>query len=439
MNDPSSPSRRFPLHYKILLGLFSGALLGAAVRLGDPWRAGWLAEHVAGPVGLIFLNLVFMTVVPLIVCALATGVAGLGDLVKLGRVGFKTLGFTVVVSGIAVGIGVGLVNLVRPGVGLAPATQAALKREMAGKGGFVEETVRKAKESKSFGQVLVDLIPRNPLEEAAKAFDPAHRGGGLLSVMFFALMLGIALASIPAEKAEPVLKVLDGLFAAMMWIIGLAMRLAPVCVGALLFKLTATMGLEILRYLAQYVAVVLTALALHQFGVYAAILRVAAGASPRRFFGAVREAMIVAFGTSSSNATLPTSLRVTEENVGVPRPITNFVLTLGSTANQNGTALYEGVTVLFLAQFFGVDLTLGQQLQVVLMSVLAGVGTAGVPGGSLPMVMVVMQSVGIPAEGIAVILGVDRILDMCRTTVNVTGDIVIAACVAKSEGTVLKV
>jgi DAACS family dicarboxylate/amino acid:cation (Na+ or H+) symporter len=442
MREPtpgSRPRTAIALHYRILIGLLAGAALGALARQVWPERAVWFANQVAGPVGQVFLNLIFMTVIPLVVCALATGVAGLGDLVRLGRVGLRTLAFTVVISALAVAIGIGLVNVARPGAGLPPETQAALRSEMQARSTFVQETVRKAEESKGFVQVLVDLVPRNPLEEAVNAFNPAHRGGGLLAVMFFALMLGVALTSIPAEKADPVTRVLEGGFAALMWVIGLAMRLAPFCVAALLFKLTATVGLGILGYLARYVAVVLGALALHQFGVYALLLRTLAKASPWRFFGAVREAMLVAFSTSSSNATLPTSLRVAQENLGVPRPIANFVLTLGATVNQNGTALYEGVTVLFLAQFFGVDLTLGQQLQVVLMAVLAGVGTAGVPGGSLPMVMVVMQSVRVPPEGIAVILGVDRILDMCRTTVNVTGDLVVAAYVGESEGARLHV
>ena len=440
MPETTTRQRRKPLalHYRIGIGLLAGAALGALAREFWPQRAPWIADHIAGPIGQVFLNLIFMTVVPVVVCALATGVAGLGDLVRLGRVGLRTLAFTVLISALAVAIGVGLVNLVRPGAGLSASTQDALQKEMQAKSGFVQETVQKAKESKSLSQVLVDLIPRNPVAEAANAFDPNNRGGGLLAVMFFALMLGVALTAIPADKAEPVIRVLEGGFAALMWIIGFAMRLAPFCVAALLFRLTATVGVQILAYLARYVAVVLVALALHQFGVYALLLRFLVRVDPWRFFAAVREAMLVAFSTSSSNATLPTSLRVADVNLGVPRPIAQFVLTLGSTVNQNGTALYEGVTVLFLAQFFGVHLSLGQQLQVVLLSVLAGVGTAGVPGGSLPLVMVVLQSVNVPAEGIAVILGVDRILDMCRTTVNVTGDIVVAAYVAKAEhGTLL--
>jgi DAACS family dicarboxylate/amino acid:cation (Na+ or H+) symporter len=214
-----------------------------------------------------------------------------------------------------------------------------------------------------------------------------------------------------------------------MIIIGWAMRIAPIGVAGLVFSLTATLGLDILRTLAWYVATVLLGLALHMFGVYSLVTSVFARMSPRRFFGRITEVMLTAFATSSSNATLPTSLRVTEQNLGVRREIASFVLTVGSTANQNGTALYEGITVLFLAQVFGKDLTLAEQVTVVLMSVLAGVGTAGVPGGSLPLVAILLARVGVPPEGLGIILGVDRLLDMCRTTLNVTGDVAVAVCV----------
>jgi DAACS family dicarboxylate/amino acid:cation (Na+ or H+) symporter len=211
------------------------------------------------------------------------------------------------------------------------------------------------------------------------------------------------------------------------------MRLAPFGVAGLVFSLTAVLGFDILKTLAWYVVTVIVGLALHMFGVYSLVVSIFARLSPRQFFGRITEVMLTAFATSSSNATLPTSLRVTEQNLGVHREIASFVLTVGSTANQNGTALYEGITVLFLAQVFGVDLTLTQQITVVLMSVLAGIGTAGVPGGSLPLVAILLLRVGVPPEGLGIILGVDRLLDMCRTTLNVTGDIAVAVCVNASE------
>jgi len=223
-----------------------------------------------------------------------------------------------------------------------------------------------------------------------------------------------------------------------MKIIDIAMRLAPYGVAALVFSVSARLGVDIVLILGKFMMVVLVGLALHLLGVYSLILKYLVRVSPWKFFGRIEEVIITAFSTSSSNVTLPTALRVTEEKLHVPRNITNFVLTLGSTANQNGTALYEGVTVLFLAQFFGADLTLAQQIMVVLAAVLAGIGTAGVPGGSLPVIVLVLQSVGVPGEGIGVIIGVDRVLDMSRTVVNVTGDITAAMWVAKSEGTELK-
>ncbi len=264
------------------------------------------------------------------------------------------------------------------------------------------------------------------------AVDGTSPGGGMLAVMFFALIFGIALTLAP-ERTQPLISVLQGVYDVVMVIVGLAMRLAPLAVAALVFSLSAQLGGDILKMLAWYVVTVLVGLAIHFFGVYSLLIGVLARMNPLRFFGRISEAIFTAFGTSSSNATLPVSLRVTEKNLGVRREIGSFVLTVGSTANQNGTALYEGVTVLFLAQVFGADLALADQIKVAVMCVLAGIGTAGVPGGSLPLIVVVLQSVGIPAEYIGIILGVDRLLDMCRTTLNVTGDIAVAACVDRSE------
>jgi DAACS family dicarboxylate/amino acid:cation (Na+ or H+) symporter len=218
-----------------------------------------------------------------------------------------------------------------------------------------------------------------------------------------------------------------------MTIIGFAMRIAPFAVACLVFAITARQGFDILVTLFWFVLTVLLGIALQMFVVYSAAIYLLAKRSPVAFFRDISEAVFTAFGTSSSNATLPTALRVAGDELHLPREISQFVLTVGATGNQNGTALFEGVVVLFLAQVFGVELTLGQQVMVVLMSILAGVGTAGVPGGSLPLIVVLLTSIGVPPEGIGIILGVDRILDMCRTTLNVSGDLVLAACVAHGE------
>jgi DAACS family dicarboxylate/amino acid:cation (Na+ or H+) symporter len=283
-------------------------------------------------------------------------------------------------------------------------------------------------------QTLLDIIPKNPLADAAGAFDETYQGGGILALMFFSLFVGLALALARSERTEVFEKCLQGLYDVVMKIIAIAMKLAPYGVAALVFTVSARLGLDVVVLLGKYVLVVMLGLLIHMFVVYSVLLKYVIRVSPLKFFARVEEVIVTAFSTSSSNVTLPTAMRVTEEKLGVPRRITNFVLTLGSTANQNGTALYEGVTVLFLAQFFGVHLTFTQQATVVLASVLAGIGTAGVPGGSLPVIVLVLQSVGVPGESIGVILGVDRILDMSRTVLNVTGDITAAMYVAKSEG-----
>jgi DAACS family dicarboxylate/amino acid:cation (Na+ or H+) symporter len=256
----------------------------------------------------------------------------------------------------------------------------------------------------------------------------------MLAFMFFALMFGVGIALSPPAKMEPLVNMLEGLYEVVMRLIELAMRLAPYGVAALLFTLTARFGLDVLKPLLAYMVVVVGGLCLQLFVTYSLVLRFLGGMSPGFFFRQISEVMATAFSTSSSNATLPTALRVTQEKLGVPREIASFVLTLGSTANQNGTALFEGVTILFLAQFYGVDLTFGSQVLVVLFSVLAGVGTAGVPGGSLPLMVPILQSVGVPGEGIGIILGVDRLLDMSRTVLNVTGDVTAAVVIANSEG-----
>jgi DAACS family dicarboxylate/amino acid:cation (Na+ or H+) symporter len=247
------------------------------------------------------------------------------------------------------------------------------------------------------------------------------------------VFLGVGLAAVRSEPARRLEELLQGLYDVVMWLLGLVIRLAPVGIFCLVFSLTARLGFDVLRQLAEYVAVVIAALSIHMFGVYSLSVAWLGGMSPLRFFAAVRPAMLTAFSTSSSNATLPTALLVADRDLGLPSHVSRFVLTLGSTANQNGTALFEGVTVLFLAQFYGVDLSVGQQLLVVSICVLGGIGTAGVPAGSIPVVIMILGLVGVPAEGIGIVLGVDRFLDMCRTTVNVTGDLAAAVVVARGE------
>ena len=416
--------RRVPLHTQMLLGGVLGAGAGVAAYLFAGQSSGLetFVKYVAQPIGQIYLRLLFMLVLPLIVAALALGVAQLRDLRQLGRIGLKTLAYTVVVSAIAVLIGLTLANVLRPGDGMSPETRARLMEGASGRAAAVGGAMA----PRSGLQLLVAIVPQNPLAAAAE--------GDYLAVMFFALMLGVGLAFTRTPAARKFEEVLEGLYDVTMKLIGLVISTAPVGVAALLFTLTAQLGYEIIAQLARYVGVVLLALGLHQFGVYSLSVSLLGRMSPRRFFTGIEEAMIIAFSTASSNATLPTSLKVADENLRLPQSVSRFVLTIGATANQNGTALFEGITVLFLAQFYGVTLTLSKQAIVMVICILGGIGTAGIPAGSIPVVAMILGTVGIPVEGIGLILGVDRFLDMCRTTLNVTGDLAAAVVVSRGEG-----
>jgi len=405
----------------MLIGMAVGIILGvsANLALGGSPRLEWVVKHVTEPAGRIFLRLLFMLVIPLILSALALGVSGLGDIRRLGRIGLKTLVYTVVVSTIAVLLGVGMVNLFKPGQGLSP----ELKERLAAQATAAPPA---APASGATGvDFLVGLVPNNIVKAMGE--------GDMLAVMVFALFLGIGLTLARTEAARRLEEMLQGLYDVVMRLLGMVIQVAPIGVACLLFTLTARLGFDVLIQLGAYVLVVVGALAIHQFGVYSLAVAWLGRMHPLVFFRAIRDAMVTAFSTASSNATLPTSLMVAEQNLKLPSHVSRFVLTLGSTANQNGTALFEGVTVLFLAQFFGVDLTVGQQITVGFVCVLGGIGTAGVPAGSIPVVVMILGMVGVPPEGIGMILGVDRFLDMCRTTLNVTGDLAAAVVISRGE------
>ncbi|OFW16599.1 MAG: sodium:proton symporter [Acidobacteria bacterium RIFCSPLOWO2_12_FULL_67_14] len=418
------------LHNKLAIALLLGIALGAMLHpyAGAPWLAA-ISTHVLRPIGQIFLRTIFMIVVPMVFSALVVGVYQLGRGHDLPGVAGRTLAFTLLLSSTSVAIGMILVNVLQPGAGLQ------LSAGDAASG--VDVLRANAAAAQPLSDILIQLIPRNPLESAVRALD-----GEMLPLMVFAVIFGVAVSQIAGGQGargqggeDPVLvRVLEQIFDACMWIVHLAMRLAPVAVFAIVFNTAFTFGTGVFATLLFYVVTVVAGLLIQQFGVYAALLWTAARRPPLEFFRNCREVYLYAFSTASSNATLPLSLDVAERKLRLPPQISRFVLTVGSTANQNGTALFEGVTVLFLAQVYGLDLTLAQQIRVMVMSIVAGIGTAGVPGGSLPMVMIVAQSVGVPAEGMALILGVDRFLDMCRTAVNVSGDLVIAALVSARPG-----
>lgn len=416
--------RGMALHTKILLGLLLGATAGVTANIyaHESPSLLWLVDNVAQPIGQIFLRLLFMVVVPLVFASVTTGVASLGDIRRIGRIGGKTLLIFLGTTAIAVVVGLTLVNLIGPGESLDPSIRAQLLAEYAAQAG---ETVAASKEGLFGIHTFVNIVPRNPIAAAAN--------GDMLGLIFFALMFGIALTLLNKEVAAPVLRLLEGINQAIMVIIGFAMRLAPLGVAALIFSVTAKFGFEVLQSLGLYVITVLAALTFHQFGVLGLLAKLVVGINPRSFFSRVRALMVTAFSTSSSNATLPTTIRTAEKEFGVPREVAGFVLPLGATMNMNGTAMFEGMTVLFLAQVFGISLDIFNQLIVVVLCVITAIGVAGVPGGSIPLLVMVMAMVGIPGEGIALILGVDRILDMARTVPNVTADLLTSLMITRSE------
>jgi dicarboxylate/amino acid:cation (Na+ or H+) symporter, DAACS family len=434
-DDTPDKPKGIPLHTKILIGLVvgvSGGLLANWVLGGDHSGVVWTVENITRPVGQLFLNLLLMIVVPLVFSSLVVGVAGIGDIRKLGRIGAKSFAYTLIISAISVVIGLTLANTIKPGERISPETAAALKEEFSSGASAATEAQRKAAESAkaetALMQVVKTIVPSNVFNSISGA------SPNMLHTMFFALIIGIAITLLPAAVSSPFVNVCESLFAITAKIIDIVMKFAPYAVACLLFNNIAQFGLELLQSLGWFVVTVLLGLSIHFFGIYSLSIYFLSRLNPLDFFRRIRTVILTAFSTSSSNATLPTALRVTHENLGVPKEINSFVLTVGATANQNGTALYEGVTVLFLAQLAGVSLDISLQLMVVYLAILGGIGTAGVPSGSIPFIIGILFMIGIDPALIAIILGVDRILDMCRTTLNVVGDITAATFVARSEG-----
>lgn len=416
-----------PLHWKIGIGFVVGLLAGLAVHYTAGSDALWVQKvtsYLTQPGSTLFLNLIFMMIVPLLFSALVMGVAEMGDIRALGRIGWRTLGYTVLLSALAVALGLVMVNLFEPGAGVDPG-QA---RRLLEQGSERAQAIVSQSQSEPGGiDMLLSIVPDNVIGAASD-------NGGILALMFFALMFGVGMMLSPATPAQATLKRgIEGIFEVSMTLIGQIIRLAPYAVFCFMFNLAVLFGWDLVARLFGYVLVVVGALAIHMLVTYSLALKLLGGYSPRRFFKACKEAMLMAFSTASSNATLPTALRTADDLLGLPRKVSRFVLTVGATANQNGTALFEGVTVIFLAQFFGVELSFGQQLLVMLVCILGGIGTAGVPSGSLPVVAMICAMVGVPPEGIGLVLGVNHLLDMCRTVVNVTGDLGIATLVSRGE------
>lgn len=378
--------------------------------------------------GRLFLAMIQMVVVPLVFLSLVVGVASLGDLRALGRLGGATFlafaGSTV----IALGWGLGLANLLQPGRWLGVEDRDRLLRSFADE---AAGRVDSAAAAPSLVDQLVAIVPTNPIHALAQ--------GDMLPIIFFAMMLGIALTMLPEGRAGPVVDLFGRLNDAIVALVHLAMKLAPIGVAALLFKVAGTTGPTVLLALAGYCGVVLLGLVLHLTVTWGLVLRFVARLSPIAFVRSLREALLLAFSTSSSSAALPVTMASLERNVGVSPRLTSFVLPLGATVNMDGTALYQGVAALFIAQIYGLELDLAAQATVVGAATAASIGAAGVPGAGMITLVMVLTAIGVPTEGVALILGVDRLLDMFRTGVNVVGDASVTAAIARLEGESLQI
>ncbi len=415
------------LYTKIAIGLILGVVAGLAANLGD---IGWLRDTLIAiePAGKAWIRLITMVVIPLVVASLVVGTASLGDITKVGRIGGKTMGYYLITTVIAVVIGLVLSNVFRPGAGIDAAVLADLRSTYMEQGAAGVEL---SASTPSIVELLVDLIPSNPVAAMAS--------GNMLPIIFFTIFFGAALSALPDPQRMPVVNFFDGVNEASMKMIHWIMILAPYAVFTLIAAVIARFGTEVLRGLAMYSFVVILGLLLHGLITYTSALKFLAKVNPLTFLRRVREAQLIAFSTSSSNATLPVTMETAEHNLGVSKEVSSFVLPLGATVNLDGTALYQAVATMFIAQVLVGGISLSAQLGIVLTATLASIGAAGVPSAGLVILVVVLQQAlagtGVdPAVGIALVLGVDRILDMCRTALNVTGDLTAAAVIARSEG-----
>ena len=429
METPRRPWYR-KLHWQIILGLLLGVAFGV-VAAANGW-SGFVSDWVA-PFGTLFLNALKLIAVPLVLASLITGVASLSDLRKLSRIGGKTIAIYLATTALAVVIGLVAVNVIQPGKTLPPDLRdelmATYAEDVSGRAAAAEEAVERGPL-----QFLVDLVPDNVLASASS-------NGNMLQVVVIAILLGIGLVQVPKEKGAPVLAFFDGLNEVVIRLVDLIMLMAPLGVFALIAStITSVAGDDVGRIaallgsLGWYCAAVLVGLLVHTFLVYPTLLKLFSPMRIKTFFTGIGPAQLVAFSTSSSGATLPVTMERCEEALGVSEEVSSFVLPLGATVNMDGTALYQAVAAVFIAQALGMGLGLGAQLTIVLTAVLASIGTAAVPGAGIIMLVIILEAIHVPSAGIALILGVDRILDMCRTVTNITGDCMTATIVAASEG-----
>ncbi|MPQ25543.1 dicarboxylate/amino acid:cation symporter [Bacillus paralicheniformis] len=394
---------------KIIIALLLGAAVGIILNVTSPDLFSKLNTFLFGPLGTIFLNLIKMLVVPIVFFSLTLGVAGLGDPKKLGRIGAKTISFFLVTTAIAIIIGLVLALVIKPGTIGTYDTSAA------------EYSAQKAP---SIADTLLNIIPTNPVQAMAE--------GNMLQIIALSILVGLGITML-GKKADALLKVVEQGNDLMMYLVNLVMKFAPYGTFGLIAGAIGSQGWDAIKAMGLYMIVVILALFIHAIATYGAAIALLAKRNPLTFFKDFSEVMLVAFSTSSSNATLPVSMDVAQRKLKVPEPISSFVQPLGATINMDGTAIMQGVATVFIAQVYGYDLTFTQLLTVVLTAVLASIGTAGVPGVGLILLAMVLQTVGLPVEGIALILGIDRLLDMIRTAVNTTGDAACAVIVTETE------
>lgn len=418
------------LHWQIIVGLILGLAFGvvAAAMGWGRFTSDWIA-----PFGTVFINALKLIAVPLILASLITGVASLSDLKKLSRIGGKTIGFYMASTVVALVIGLTIVNVLQPGRTVPEAMRVQLQETYQQEVGAREELAEQTLDRGPL-QPLVDIVPGN-------FFGSVSDNSNMLQVVFLALFLGIGLLMIPKEKAKPILDVVDGFNVLVIKLVELIMLIAPIGVFALMADTITSIAqdnlsqiIELLAALGYYCIAVLLGLAIHTLVTYPLMLKLFTPKSLRNFFPGIAPAQLVAFSTSSSGATLPVTMECAEKNLGVSEEVSSFVLPLGATINMDGTALYQAVAAVFIAQALGMGLDISAQLTIIMTALLASIGTAAVPSAGIVMLVIILESVNVPGAGIALILGVDRILDMVRTVTNVTGDATVATIVATSEG-----
>jgi len=395
---------KMSLTTKILLGLVAGLVAGIALQGAPDFVNTFIA-----PLGRLFLNMIMMIIVPLVFSSLIVGAASVGDPKTLGRMGGKTLGYYLITTAFAITIGLALGALFRPGDGLSMPVDADVT----------------AAEAPAITETLLNIIPRNAISAMAE--------GNMLQIIVFALFLGVAFNAIPKEKGQIFIAFFDGLAEIMYKVTSYVMAFAPIGVFGLITPVVVTHGLSVLMPLATVIVAVYLGCILHAGIVYSTAVSVIGKMSPLKFFKGMMPAAITAFATTSSAGTLPVTIKCARENLGVSQKVSSFVLPLGATINMDGTALYQGVSVLFIAQVYGIELTIAQFGTIILTATLASIGTAGVPGAGMIMLALVLTSIGLPLDGVALVAGIDRILDMARTSVNVIGDGSAAVVVAATE------